>query len=76
MNILRALFRDSSLGSEILNYAEDGIILTIDGFSSPSWAIRNASQILLGNFTIHCQLLHCWFHGSSFKGFSIVFPAP
>lgn len=48
MNILKTLFRDSSTGSEILKYAEVGLILSIEGFTSHSWSVRNAAQILLG----------------------------
>ena len=48
MNILKALYRDSSLGNEASKYTEDGLILSIEGFASCSWSIRNAAQILLG----------------------------
>ena len=48
ISILRAVFRDTSLGTAVLPFVEGGIILTINGFSSPSWSIRNASTQLLG----------------------------
>lgn len=48
INILRSIFRDTGLGNAVLRYVEDAVILTIDGFSSPSWSIRNASLQLLG----------------------------
>ena len=48
MNILKAIYRDSSTGTEVLRYAEDGLILSIEGFMSDSWSVRNAAQILLG----------------------------
>lgn len=48
INILRAIFRDTSLGNTVLQFVEEGIMLTIDGFSSQSWSIRNASTTLLG----------------------------
>lgn len=48
INIIRAIFRDASLGNTVLSMVEDVLMLTIDGFSSVSWSIRNASTILLG----------------------------
>ena len=48
MNILKAMYRDSSTGAEILRFAGDGLILSIEGFMSDSWSVRNAAQILLG----------------------------
>ena len=48
INIMRSIFRDASLGSTVLPFVEDAVMLTINGFSSPSWSIRNASTILLG----------------------------
>ena len=52
MNILKAIYRDSSTGTEVLRYAADGLMLSIEGFTSNSWSIRNAAQILLGMGTI------------------------
>eukprot|EP00795_Rhopilema_esculentum_P003434 gene3434-1806_t len=48
LNILKTMYRDSWLGNEALKYAQDGLMLSVEGFSSHSWAIRNAAQILLG----------------------------
>ncbi|KAL0077011.1 putative death-receptor fusion protein-domain-containing protein [Phycomyces blakesleeanus] len=45
-NILRTIFMDSKLGTSVLKYASDGFSLSINGFSSPSWAIRNCSVML------------------------------
>ena len=37
----------------------------------------NSVDICLDNMLqVLSKSLPCWFHGSSFKGFSIVFPAP
>ena len=47
INILRAIFRDASLNNAVMRYVEKGVLLTIEGFSSPSWSIRNASTQLL-----------------------------
>ncbi|KAI7864734.1 putative death-receptor fusion protein-domain-containing protein [Spinellus fusiger] len=45
-NILRTIFMDSKLGTSVLKYASDGFSLSINGFSSSSWAIRNCSVML------------------------------
>ncbi|GBC02144.1 hypothetical protein RclHR1_04480008 [Rhizophagus clarus] len=45
-NILRTIFMDAKLGTDVLPYVSDGFTLAIKGFSSPSWAIRNCSVML------------------------------
>jgi len=45
-NILRALFRESSLGEDSLLWAEDALIISITGFGDESWALRNTSAML------------------------------
>jgi len=47
INALRAIFRDASLNNAVMQYVERGVVLTINGFSSCSWSIRNASTQLL-----------------------------
>ncbi|XP_009323596.1 PREDICTED: thyroid adenoma-associated protein [Pygoscelis adeliae] len=46
LNILRALFRDTRLGENIMPYVADGIQAAILGFMSPVWAVRNSSTLL------------------------------
>ncbi|XP_074435677.1 tRNA (32-2'-O)-methyltransferase regulator THADA isoform X4 [Larus michahellis] len=46
LNILRALFRDTRLGENIMPYVADGIQAAILGFMSPIWAVRNSSTLL------------------------------
>ncbi|EMP42588.1 Thyroid adenoma-associated protein like protein [Chelonia mydas] len=46
LNILRALFRDTRFGENIIPYIADGIQATILGFTSPVWAVRNSSTLL------------------------------
>ncbi|KAM4693409.1 tRNA (32-2'-O)-methyltransferase regulator THADA [Discoglossus pictus] len=46
LNILRALFRDTRLGENIIPYIADGTQAAILGFTSPVWAVRNSSTLL------------------------------
>ncbi|NXL91460.1 THADA protein, partial [Alectura lathami] len=46
LNVLRALFRDTRLGENIMPYVADGIQAAVLGFMSPVWAVRNSSTLL------------------------------
>ncbi|XP_037662718.1 thyroid adenoma-associated protein isoform X2 [Choloepus didactylus] len=46
LNILRALFRDTRLGENVISYVADGAKVAILGFTSPVWAVRNSSTLL------------------------------
>lgn len=46
LNILRALFRDTKLGENVIPYVADGLQAAILGFMSPIWAVRNSSTLL------------------------------
>ncbi|NXS26431.1 THADA protein, partial [Pomatostomus ruficeps] len=46
LNTLRALYRDTRLGENIMPYVADGIKASILGFMSPVWAVRNSSTLL------------------------------
>ena len=48
MNILKALYQDTSLGCGVLQYASQGTVMAVTGFASSSWAVRNASMQLFG----------------------------
>ncbi|KAL8185314.1 UNVERIFIED_CONTAM: hypothetical protein K2H54_045718 [Gekko kuhli] len=46
LNILRALFKDTRLGENIIPYVADGMQAAILGFTSSLWAVRNSSTLL------------------------------
>jgi len=51
INILKALYQDTSLGCGVLQYASQGTVMAVTGFASSSWAVRNASMQLFGKRT-------------------------
>lgn len=46
---MSALFKDTRIGEEVFKYAEDALIVAINGFESPYWNVRNASTILFSS---------------------------
>ncbi|XP_062375693.1 thyroid adenoma-associated protein [Sardina pilchardus] len=46
LNILRALYRDTRLGENIVPFVADGLQASVLGFTSPIWAVRNSSTLL------------------------------
>ncbi|GAB1301371.1 Thyroid adenoma-associated protein homolog [Apodemus speciosus] len=49
LNILRALFRDTRLGENIIPFVAGGAKAAILGFTSPVWAVRNSSTLLFSS---------------------------
>ncbi|GFN94469.1 thyroid adenoma-associated protein [Plakobranchus ocellatus] len=47
LNILKAIFCDASLAPRVMPLLSRVVILVIEGFDSPSWAIRNAATQLI-----------------------------
>ncbi|KAF7710664.1 hypothetical protein HF521_009536 [Silurus meridionalis] len=46
LNILRALYRDTRLGENIVPFVAEGLQAAVLGFTSPIWAVRNSSTLL------------------------------
>ncbi|XP_017296045.1 thyroid adenoma-associated protein isoform X2 [Kryptolebias marmoratus] len=46
LNVLRALYRDTRLGENIVPFVADGMQAAVLGFTSPVWAVRNSSTLL------------------------------
>ncbi|XP_068597624.1 thyroid adenoma-associated protein [Brachionichthys hirsutus] len=46
LNILRALYRDTRLGENVVPFVSDGMRAAVLGFTAPVWAVRNSSTLL------------------------------
>jgi len=60
VNILRVLVQDSSLVTAISRYYAALTMQALNGFTSPIWAVRNASLQLLG-YCLSAFFLSIWF---------------
>jgi hypothetical protein len=49
MYVAAALFKDTRLGEDVLKYAESALIISISGFDSVFWNVRNASTLLFSS---------------------------
>ena len=57
LNILKAVFRESSIAQSLMKHMPDATIHAISGFASPDWAMRNAATQLFGK-DISCFISH------------------
>ncbi|EFC42522.1 predicted protein [Naegleria gruberi] len=46
LNVLRFLFHDAQLGPYVQQFVEDGLIISLKGFGSTIWAIKNSSLMM------------------------------
>ncbi|XP_054712969.1 thyroid adenoma-associated protein homolog [Uloborus diversus] len=51
LNILRTLFRDASLGEAVMPFVSEGLKISILGFKSHLWSVRNSSTLLFSALT-------------------------
>ena len=49
MYILSALFKDTRIGEDVLQYAEKALQIAINGFDSVFWNVRNSSTLLFSS---------------------------
>ena len=49
MYILSALFKDTRLGEDVLQYAESALLIAMNGFDSAFWNVRNSSTLLFSS---------------------------
>ena len=45
LNLLRSIFKDSSLHVDVLPYVSSSLRVSVQGFSDPMWAVRNSALI-------------------------------
>eukprot|EP01083_Nonionella_stella_P199337 731033_1 len=45
LNVLRMLYKDASLRFDVMPFVAEGLVVSVGGFSSPLWAIRNSSLL-------------------------------
>lgn len=46
LNVIRLILLDAALGGEVDVFVEDAIVLTVHGFRSPHWAVRNSCMMV------------------------------
>ena len=49
LNVLRLILLDSVLGSDLGPYLAEASILSLKGFQSPQWAVRNSSMMMFAS---------------------------
>ena len=51
LNILDSLFGDASLSCSLMGHVSRALVLVIQQFGSPSWAVRNAATRFFSRFS-------------------------
>ena len=52
INILKAVLKEASVAMAARKYLAKALIIAIEGFASPHWAIQNAATQLFGMFFV------------------------
>ena len=52
INILRILFKNSLIGTELMNFSESVLCLCIKGFTNEDWSVRNGCLMLFSSLLI------------------------
>eukprot|EP00698_Gefionella_okellyi_P013139 TRINITY_DN3584_c0_g1_i1.p1 TRINITY_DN3584_c0_g1~~TRINITY_DN3584_c0_g1_i1.p1 ORF type:complete len:1810 (-),score=478.49 TRINITY_DN3584_c0_g1_i1:1026-5837(-) len=54
MNVLRSLFRESSLAVNVQPFVERGLLLVMECLQSKSWMIRNSAMMMVQALSLRC----------------------
>ena len=52
INILRILFKDSTIGTELVSFSEKVLCICVNGFTSKDWSVRNGCLMLFSSLVL------------------------